>query len=141
MCNKVFLFKKFVSADGRNNIEFDDETLELLITYEWPGNVRELENLIERLVILKGGNQIKVSDLPAKFVKATPQSLESYKNVISLPDDGVDLKQLLSDIEDSLINQALELTGGNKNQASKLLSMNRTTLIEKMKKKGFLQLN
>lgn len=136
-----YFLSKFVSADGRNNIEFDDETLELLITYEWPGNVRELENLIERLVILKGGNQIKVSDLPAKFLKTSPQNLDSYKSVISLPQEGVDLKQLLSDIEDSLINQALEVTGGNKNQASKLLSMNRTTLIEKMKKKGFLQLN
>ncbi len=136
-----YFLSKFVSADGRNNIEFDDETLELLIGYDWPGNVRELENLIERLVILKGGNQIKSSDLPAKFLKMAPQSVESYKNIIALPSDGVDLKQLLSDIEDSLINQALELTGGNKNQASKLLSMNRTTLIEKMKKKGFLQLN
>ena len=132
-----YFLSKFVSADGRNNIEFDDETLEMLITYEWPGNVRELENLIERLVILKGGNQVKVSDLPAKFIKAAPHNLDSYKNIISLPGDGVDLKQLLSDIEDSLINQALEVTGGNKNQASKLLSMNRTTLIEKMKKKGF----
>lgn len=137
----AYFLSKFVSADGRNNIEFDDEVLELLIGYDWPGNVRELENLIERLVILKGGNQIKVSDLPAKFLKATPQNLDSYKNVISLPGEGVDLKQLLSDIEDSLINQALEITGGNKNQASKLLSMNRTTLIEKMKKKGFQQLN
>lgn len=134
-----YFLSKFVSADGRNNIEFDDETLELLITYEWPGNVRELENLIERLVILRGGNQIKVSDLPAKFLKFSPQNLDSYKSIIALPDEGVDLKQLLSDIEDSLINQALEVTGGNKNQASKLLSMNRTTLIEKMKKKGFLQ--
>jgi two-component system response regulator PilR (NtrC family) len=134
-----YFLSKFVSADGRNNIEFDDETLELLITYEWPGNVRELENLIERLVILKGGNQIKISDLPAKFLKTAPQNLDSYKSIIALPNDGVDLKQLLSDIEDSLINQALEVTGGNKNQASKLLSMNRTTLIEKMKKKGFVQ--
>lgn len=134
-----YFLSKFVSADGRNNIEFDDETLELLITYEWPGNVRELENLIERLVILKGGNQIKVSDLPAKFLKTAPQNLDAYKSIIALPDEGVDLKQLLSDIEDSLINQALEVTGGNKNQASKLLSMNRTTLIEKMKKKGFVQ--
>ena len=81
--------------------------------------------------------RVKVSDLPAKFIKAAPHNLDSYKNIISLPGDGVDLKQLLSDIEDSLINQALEVTGGNKNQASKLLSMNRTTLIEKMKKKGF----
>jgi DNA-binding NtrC family response regulator len=136
-----YFLSKFVSADLRNNIEFDDETLELLISYDWPGNVRELENLIERLVILKGGSKIRVSDLPAKFLKTTPQHVDSYKSLINLPEEGVDLKQLLSDIEDSLINQALEVTGGNKNQASKLLSMNRTTLIEKMKKKGFLQLN
>jgi two-component system response regulator PilR (NtrC family) len=136
-----YFLSKFVSADLRNNIEFDDETLELLISYDWPGNVRELENLIERLVILKGGSLIRVSDLPAKFLKTNPTHVDSYKSLINLPDDGVDLKQLLSDIEDSLINQALEVTGGNKNQASKLLSMNRTTLIEKMKKKGFLQLN
>jgi DNA-binding NtrC family response regulator len=97
--------------------------------------------LIERLVILKGGSLIKIQDLPAKFIKAAPVHVESYKSLINLPDDGVDLKQLLSDIEDSLINQALDITGGNKNQASKLLSMNRTTLIEKMKKKGFPQLN
>ena len=136
-----YFLSKFVSADLRNNLEFDDEALELLITYDWPGNVRELENLIERLVILKGGSLIKVNDLPAKFLKTAPQTVESYKNLINLPEVGVDLKQLLSDIEDSLINQALDVTGGNKNQASKLLSMNRTTLIEKMKKKGFLQLN
>ncbi len=136
-----YFLSKFVSADLRNNIEFDDETLELLISYDWPGNVRELENLIERLVILKGGSLIKVADLPAKFLKSAPVHVESYKSLINLPEEGVDLKQLLSDIEDSLINQALDITGGNKNQASKLLSMNRTTLIEKMKKKGFLQLN
>ncbi len=136
-----YFLSKFVSADLRNNVEFDDESLELLISYDWPGNVRELENLIERLVILKGGSLIKVNDLPAKFLRANPVQVESYKSLISLPEVGVDLKQLLSDIEDSLINQALEVTGGNKNQASKLLTMNRTTLIEKMKKKGFLQLN
>jgi transcriptional regulator with PAS, ATPase and Fis domain len=136
-----YFLSKFVSADLRNNIEFDDETLELLISYDWPGNVRELENLIERLVILKGGSLIKVADLPAKFLKISPTHVESYKSLINLPEEGVDLKQLLSDIEDSLINQALDVTGGNKNQASKLLFMNRTTLIEKMKKKGFLQLN
>lgn len=136
-----YFLSKFVSADGRNGIEFDDETLEALVNYEWPGNVRELENLIERLVILKGGNVIRISDLPHKFIQVPKQSANTYKNLITLPEDGVDLKQLLSDIEDSLINQALDLTGGNKNQASKLLALNRTTLIEKMKKKGFLQLS
>ena len=90
---------------------------------------------------MKGGSVIKLSDLPHKLIQTPKQSVQSFKSLITLPNEGVDLKQLLADIEDSLINQALDLTGGNKNQASKLLALNRTTLIEKMKKKGFLQLN
>lgn len=136
-----YFLSRFVSADGRNRLDFDQDALELLMSYDWPGNVRELENLIERLVILRGGNEIKAKDLPAKFFKNSPHQMSQYESLISLPEAGVDLKKALSDIEDSLIVQALERTKGNKNQASKLLSMNRTTLIEKMKKKGLLQLN
>lgn len=133
-----YFLSRFVSADGRNNVEFDDEALEVLMTYDWPGNVRELENLMERLVILKGGSLVKASDLPGKFLTHCSKRFSFAHNTasISLPDDGIDLKRVLSDIEDSLIEQALERTSGNKNQASRLLSMNRTTLIEKMKKKG-----
>ena len=58
------------------------------------------------------------------------------ESMIKLPTDGVDLKETLHSIEKSLITQALDRTNGNKNQASKLLKMNRTTLIEKLKKKG-----
>ncbi len=136
-----YFLSRFVSADGRNRLEFDSDALELLMTYDWPGNVRELENLIERLVILRGGSLIKASDLPAKFFKHAPHQVSRYESLISLPENGVDLRQTLSDIEDSLIQQALDKTRGNKNQASKLLNMNRTTLIEKMKKKGLIQLN
>jgi len=130
-----YFLSRFVSADGRNSIEFDDEALDLLLTYDWPGNVRELENLMERLVILRGGSIIRAADLPIKLLERAPHYLNSYESLISLPDSGLDLKMALSNIEDSLILQALEKTSGNKNQASKLLSMNRTTLIEKMKKK------
>lgn len=133
-----FFLQRFTSADGRNTIEFDDETLEMLMGYDWPGNVRELENLIERLVILKGGSVIKPNDLPIKILQNNPTYVKKYDSIIQLTNEGLDLKKTLSDIEDSLITQALEMTGGNKNQASKLLTMNRTTLIEKMKKKGLL---
>ncbi|MBT3585467.1 MAG: sigma-54-dependent Fis family transcriptional regulator [Halobacteriovoraceae bacterium] len=134
-----YFLSRFVSADGRNNVEFSDDALELLMHYDWPGNVRELENLIERLIILRGGSLIKPADLPAKILRSVPNGVSSVENLISLPDDGMDLKRTLANIEDSLISQALERTRGNKNQASKLLQMNRTTLIEKMKKKGLLQ--
>ncbi len=133
----AYFLKKYVSADGRNAIDFDERAFECLMSYDWPGNVRELENLIERLVILRGGNKVKLADLPLKMVQG--QSVPGlYEHFVTLPDDGIDLKQALADIEDSLIVQALDRTQGNKNQASKLLRMNRTTLIEKLKKKGMM---
>jgi len=132
-----YFLKKFVSADGRNTIDFEDNVLDLLMGHLWPGNVRELENLIERLVILRGGNKIRVADLPAKFTMNNPVP-GMYEHLINLPDEGIDLKQALADIEDSLVDQALQRTKGNKNQASKILRLNRTTLIEKLKKRGIL---
>ncbi len=127
---------RFVSADRSNEISFAPLTMDLLMGYDWPGNVRELENVIERLVILRGGYEILAEDLPAKIFRSNPLATQQYKTLFELPDLGVDLKQILSDIEDSLIMQAMNRTRGNKNQASKLLTLNRTTLIEKMKKKN-----
>jgi two-component system response regulator PilR (NtrC family) len=130
-----YFLRKFASADGRNMIKFEDEAFEVMMNYDWPGNVRELENLIERLVILKGGSSIKLQDLPDKFLGNNLKT-SGYEQLLNLPESGLDLKRVISDIEDSLIFQALERTSWNKNQASKLLSMNRTTLIEKIKKKS-----
>lgn len=127
---------RFVSADRSNEISFAPLTMDLLMGYDWPGNVRELENVIERLVILRGGYEILPEDLPAKIFRSNPLATNQYKTLFELPEVGVDLKQILSDIEDSLIRQAMNRTQGNKNQASKLLTLNRTTLIEKMKKKN-----
>jgi two-component system, NtrC family, response regulator PilR len=127
---------RFVSADRSNEIRFAGLTMDLLMGYDWPGNVRELENVIERLVILRGGSEILPEDLPAKIFRSNPLATQQYKTLFELPEVGVDLKQILSDIEDSLIMQAMNRTRGNKNQASKLLTLNRTTLIEKMKKKN-----
>jgi two-component system, NtrC family, response regulator PilR len=131
-----YFLDRFVSADRSNEISFAPLTMDLLMGYDWPGNVRELENVIERLVILRGGNEILPEDLPAKIFRSNPLATKQYKTLFELPQVGVDLKQILSDIEDSLIMQAMNRTRGNKNQASKLLALNRTTLIEKMKKKN-----
>jgi two-component system response regulator PilR (NtrC family) len=133
-----YFLKRFSSADGRNSLSFDDDALELMVNYNWPGNVRELENLIERLVILKGGQIIKARDLPSKFY--TENSLLKPSNIVDLPSEGLNLRNMIAQIEYSLIQQAVERTKGNKNQASKLLGLNRTTLIEKMKKFSQLSL-
>ncbi|OIQ16864.1 MAG: hypothetical protein BM556_14315 [Bacteriovorax sp. MedPE-SWde] len=135
-----YFLSRFVSADGRNSIDFQDETLEILTNYEWPGNVRELENLIERLVILKGGSTIRPEDLPPKILALSNHSVINTDDLYQLPDDGLNLKKFMTTVEESLIKQALDKTKGNKNQASKLLQMNRTTLIEKMKKRNITDL-
>lgn len=111
---------------------FSREAMGLLISYKWPGNIRELENLIERLVILKGEGIIMIEDLPDKI----RFSVEKHGiSVITIPDSGINLNDVVEEFENKLIIQALQKAQGVKNKAAELLSLNRTTLVEKLKKK------
>ena len=122
-----------------------------LCNYRWPGNVRELANLIERLAILFPYGVVDVKDLPGKIVPdQVNEELPEYDSSNSgymagmpnlellneprLPREGIDLKQHLTNIEISLIQQALEETDGVVAHAAKRLRIRRTTLVEKMRK-------
>ena len=109
-------------------IHFSSEAWQCFEEYSWPGNVGELANLVERLSLLHPEKQILPLDLPGGMVRTT-----NTKNII--PDEGIDFNRKIEELEQDLILAALEKTNGNKNQAAKLLRINRTTLIEKMKKK------
>lgn len=111
------------------------ETMDCLVNYKWPGNVRELENLIERLIILKEGDNITPDELPERFIenRQMPRAVTKSRLVSS---EGVDLNLVLDEIENNMIIQALEMSKGVKSKAASLLGLNRTTLIEKMKKKS-----
>lgn len=111
--------------------------MELLTHYPWPGNIRELENLVERLTILSGGGIIDIADLPDKYRGVEPTS--GHMGAINIPTDGMDFNSAVDAFENTLITQALEKTGWNRNQAALLLKLNRTTLVEKIKKKGLRQ--
>ena len=112
---------------------FTDEAMTLLKNYPWPGNIRELENIIERMVILKSGEgQLDVVDVPEKVSGLQVQG----RSQMDIPDQGIDLPALLEEMERGLILKAVEKSGGVKSKAAALLGINRTTLIEKMKKKG-----
>jgi DNA-binding NtrC family response regulator len=108
-----------------------DEAMRVLCAYSWPGNVRELENLIERLVILKRDGTITPDDLPDKMLRRDPYT--PLPSVV-FPSEGVDFNRLVEAFEDDLIRRALKAAGGVKNRAAQLLRLNRTTLVEKMKK-------
>ncbi len=107
--------------------------LELLCEYDWPGNVRELENLVERLVILRGEGTIDVEELPLALRRAAERPTVAAPRV---PPAGIPFNEVVDRFETDLILQALERTQWNKNRAAQLLGLNRTTLLEKMKKKG-----
>ncbi len=109
------------------------EVIRALELFDWPGNVRELENIIERMVILSEGDYIGVEDLPEKIAtqSGTSQMIQTF-----VPDDGFSLSRAVNEFERQLIVNALDKTGWIKNRAAKLLNMNRTTLVEKIKKQG-----
>jgi transcriptional regulator with PAS, ATPase and Fis domain len=107
------------------------EAMQILQTYHWPGNVRELENMIERIVILKATGIITPADLPDKLSRTV---ISEVTPSIEIPEDGLDFDATVQKFEKSLILKALTKAGGVKTKAATLLHMNRTTLVEKVKK-------
>jgi transcriptional regulator with PAS, ATPase and Fis domain len=104
---------------------------QILADYQWPGNVRELENTVERAVLLCQGALIEPKDLPQRLCGLGVEKRMSPR----LPDLGLDLRNAVESFENQLIRQALERTKWNKKQAASLLGLNRTTLVEMLKRK------
>jgi DNA-binding NtrC family response regulator len=129
-------FLKRHAADlDRSGLAFSGAALKILSSYAWPGNIRELENLVERVAILSDSNEIQAEQIP-QFMHNTPRVVVPQTNDFVLPTHGVDFNALVDDYGNKLITTALSQTGGNKKAAAKLLGLNRTTLVEKIKKKG-----
>jgi DNA-binding NtrC family response regulator len=107
------------------------EALESLCRYPWPGNVRELEHLVERLVIMSEGEVVGLKDLPERFRQ--PQAAPP---AAAFPAAGIHLTSMVQQFEKDLILKALQRSNWVKSQAARLLHLNRTTLLEKMKKQN-----
>jgi len=101
-----------------------------LMTYEWPGNVRELRNVVESMVVVDDDGVLDHDDLPMELADAPAPSQE-------IPADDNSLQQLvgkpLVDIEKLFIAQTLKLTGGNREEAAKILGIGERTLYRKIK--------
>ena len=134
-----------IERENRGSVRLSKKAIAMLQQYQWPGNVRELANLIERLAILFPHGVVDSKDLPEKyqtegFLEATetaadqPEASLSAADVDQLPSDGIDMKKYLTDIEISLIEQALSKSNNIVARAATMLNMRRTTLVEKMRK-------
>ena len=134
-----YFVQEFAQKRRREPLTFSTDAIQYLMRYRWPGNVRELENLIERLTILVSKDIVTAPDLPEKFYQTTdsqPTDDTPARQIMefNFPECGIDFNSVVRNMERNLILKALEKTGGVKNRAAKLLGLNRTTLIEKMKK-------
>lgn len=120
----------FTADKGREISGISQEAMGHLIRYRWPGNVRELENIIERMVILALAAEITAADLPEKILNSMPTA----GAVTEISAQGFYLQRAVADYEKEIIIKALNQVNWVNNQAAKLLNVNRTTLIEKMKR-------
>lgn len=146
---------------------FTHEAMETLLAHSWPGNIRELQNLVERLVVVTSGGPITRDLIPQDILLAQVEKVEApvvekaralpevsqdlvaaaqetagaSGYLMPLPTEGLDLASFIEKLENDLILQALERTDNNKQKAAKLLGLNRTTLVERLKKRGIGHIN
>jgi sigma-54 specific flagellar transcriptional regulator A len=138
--------------EKRGSIRFNSAAIMSLVQHDWPGNVREMANLVERLVIMHPYGVIGVQELPMKYrhvdeideallPTSVIESVDDARSMVMneqsaalLPVNGLDLKEYLTDLEKSLIQQALDDAQGVVARAAEKLHIRRTTLVEKMRK-------
>ncbi|NNF45181.1 MAG: sigma-54-dependent Fis family transcriptional regulator [Desulfofustis sp.] len=155
--------KRHTVDRGRDKIVFSSESMEILSQHSWCGNVRELENLVQHMAILYSGKRIYPHHLPVKFtvhretgvelqVSQNPPVYRSENDIsaeraalfslsspptpsVDFQNGPIDFNDLINEFETDLIIKALKFTSGNKKEASRMLCLKRTTLLEKIKKK------
>ncbi|HSX87271.1 MAG TPA: sigma-54 dependent transcriptional regulator [Pseudomonas sp.] len=143
--------------EKRGSIRFNSAAIMSLCRHDWAGNVRELANLVERMAIMHPYGVIGVGELPKKFrhvddededlTTSLRDELEERAAIVAaglpgmdapamLPPEGLDLKDYLGNLEQGLIQQALDDASGVVARAAERLRIRRTTLVEKMRKYG-----
>ncbi len=145
-----FFVARWVEEGRGEPVRFSPEALNRLCRYEWPGNIRELENLVERFLVQKGGETVELSDLPEKILgvdsatvpggaeSPVPDTSGRPKRSLDLADlldgESIDMPAYFLRLERTMIEKALVRFSGNKTRAAAFLGINRTTLIEKLKR-------
>ncbi|HEY4677614.1 MAG TPA: sigma-54 dependent transcriptional regulator [Candidatus Angelobacter sp.] len=126
--------KKYSAAAQKSILRISQESLDALKAFEWPGNVRQLENTVERAVAMETGNELKVdfeADRPRARAVAASSNGHSSPDV---PSDGIDFEKYVAGVERSLIESALQQSGGVQIRAAELLKVSYRSFRHLLKK-------
>ena len=123
--------KKYAAAAQKSILRLSPESLAALRAYDWPGNVRELENTVERAVALETGQDLKV-DLNFDMPRARAVAAPSGNRPVTA--DGLDFEKYVAEIERSLIESALQQSGGVQTRAAELLKVSYRSFRHLLKK-------
>ncbi|HEU5414590.1 MAG TPA: sigma-54 dependent transcriptional regulator [Candidatus Angelobacter sp.] len=126
--------KKYATAAQKSIVRIDEESMRSLRQYEWPGNVRQLENTIERAVAMETSDELRVdmeAERPRVRAMAAAANSNGHPHVSS---DGLDLERYIADLERSLIEQALQQSGGVQTRAAELLKVSYRSFRHLLKK-------
>jgi two-component system response regulator PilR (NtrC family) len=120
-----FFLRQYGEKAGKSIDGISAEALRCLESYHWPGNVRQLENAIERAVALETAPEIQVERLP-DVIRNGSSIIE--EDLFALPDGPFDLQGFLTQIESSLVTQALRQSDGNQTLAAQRLKLTKGSL-------------
>jgi two-component system response regulator PilR (NtrC family) len=115
--------EKYSKEMGKDIRKISSFALGILKSYNFPGNIRELENIIERSVALESSNIVLPDSLTLSSFKQTQVRSKADTVSLTLPQEGIDLDNVLGHLEQNLLQQALDRTRGAKQKAAELLGI------------------
>ncbi len=122
-----YFLERSAEEDGKPIERIDPEAQKYLMSYSWPGNVRQLQKTVKQMVVLATAPTITVENLPQEIRPAASDPIGGLGNLV-----GISLEQA----ERELIRNTLKQTGGNREQAAKILGIGERTLYRKIKEYG-----
>jgi DNA-binding NtrC family response regulator len=141
-----YFLDRYARSMDMDNPGLTDEARALLKKYHWPGNVRELGNTIQKALIFSRGYPIRPEDITQAFIgetvvpsegSASDGSIRHWARKALINEPRMEKFDILMDqAASALISEALEITGGNRSRAAKILGLSRPTLQSKIEKYG-----
>lgn len=140
-----FFLEEACRKRSKQAIRIDETAMKMLLAHNWPGNIMELESLMDTLALLNNTGLVTAAELPESIRRSALSTVVVAEDAqisspalhmvdLTVPESGLDYYKTMAAVERTMIEQAMKMSGGAKSKAAQLLGLNRTTLVEKIKR-------